>query len=102
MKDYTFYSVEDCIIDDDFVAWVKSPDSDLEAFWADCMAANAGKKDEIDEAIRFVNMFATGARELSSDTLDSRQQQITDRIDIPVSAATVHEIVRARTRRTYA
>lgn len=102
MKDYTFYSVEDFIIDDDFVAWVKSPDSDLEAFWADFMAANPGKKDEIDEAIRFVKMFASDAPELSSDTLDTLQQQITDRIDIPVSAATVHEIVRARTRRTYA
>ncbi|MDV3310799.1 MAG: FecR domain-containing protein [Cyclobacteriaceae bacterium] len=102
MKDYTQYSVEDFIIDDDFVRWVKSSDPHLEAFWVDFMEANPAKQDEIDEAIRFLKMFADDAPQLASETIAHLQQQITDRIDIPVSAATVHEIVRARTRRTYA
>jgi ferric-dicitrate binding protein FerR (iron transport regulator) len=102
MKDYTNYSVEDFIIDDDFVRWVKSPDRELDAFWADFMAANPGKRDEIDEAVRFLKMFEDDTPELMPETIVHLQQRITDRIDIPVSAATVHEIVRARTRRTYA
>lgn len=101
-KDYTDYSVEDFIIDDDFVRWVKSPDRHLDAFWTDFMEANPGKRDEIDEAIQFLKMFAEEVPALAPDTVTHLQQQITDRIDIPVSAATVHEIVRARTRRTYA
>jgi transmembrane sensor len=100
MKDYTNYSVEDFIIDDDFVRWVKSPDSESDAFWSDFLAANPAKHYEIDEAIQFLKMFSE-EEALAPDTIAQLQQQITDRIDIPVSAATVHEIVRTRTRRTY-
>lgn len=102
MKDYTLYSVEDFIIDDDFVRWVKSPDGELDAFWADFIANNPGKREEIEEAIGFLKMFEDEAPALTSETIANLQQEITDRIDIPVSAATVHEIVRASTRRTYA
>lgn len=100
MKNYKDYSVDDFIMDDSFIQWVKFPDDQLDSFWSRFIAENPDKYDEIGEAIRFLKLLGDRTPALPPEKLVLLQQQIHDRIDVPVSASTVHQIVRSRSRRS--
>ena len=104
MKDYKDYSPDDFISDDSFIQWVKYPTEGSDGFWKAFMAENPGKQQEIEEAIRFIKLFEDQPVGLPPEKLLRLQQQINDRLDVPVSASTVHQIVtsRSKTTRLYA
>lgn len=53
-KDYTDYSTLDFITDDQFLQWVKYPDSASNVFWQNWIASHPHKKQQIDEAREFI------------------------------------------------
>jgi len=99
MKDYTKYSADDFIGDDSFIRWVKSPTKDLDGFWTAFLAQNPQKEEEIKEATNFLKLFDGQPVMIPTEMLANLHQQINDRIDVPASASTVHQIVRLRSRR---
>lgn len=103
MTNYKDYSTEDFIGDDSFIHWVKFPSEAQENFWTGFIAEHPEKRYEIEEAIRFVKSFRDQTPGLSPERLHKLHQQINDRIDVPVSASTVHQIMSLRSRkiRTY-
>ncbi|HEX5170044.1 MAG TPA: FecR domain-containing protein [Cyclobacteriaceae bacterium] len=103
MKNYKDYSVDDFITDDNFIRWVQFPSDETNLFWSEFTAKNPRKLSDVEEAVRFLKSFGNQTPELPREKLLRLHQQIIDRIDVPVSASTVHEIVRSRSRknRTY-
>lgn len=99
MKDYKDYSVEQFIADDDFIRWVRFPNDETDRFWAGFMAAYPEKRRDVEEATRFLQLFSDQTPALSPERLLRLHQQINDRIDVPVSASTVHEIMSSRSRK---
>lgn len=99
MKHYKDYSTEDFIGDDSFIQWVRFPNEELEAAWSGFVAENPHKVPEIEEAIRFLRLFRDPGAELPPERLHKLHQQINERIDVPVSAATVHQIMSSRSRK---
>lgn len=99
MKNYKEYSTDDFIADDSFIHWVKFPNEELESFWSEFIAENPDKLMEIEEAIRFLKLLRDQTPTLPADRLLGLHQQINDRIDVPVSASTVHQIMSSRSRR---
>lgn len=99
MKNYKEYRTDDFIGDDNFIQWVKFPNEELEAVWAEFIAENPHKLPEIKEAVRFLKLFRDQAPELPAERLHRLHQQINERIDVPVSASTVHQIMSSRSRR---
>lgn len=99
MKNYKAYLAADFINDDDFVRWVKFPDRETEDFWSGFISENPDKLPEIEEATRFLKRFGDERPRLPVEKLNWLHQQINERIDVPVSASTVHEIVRSRSRK---
>jgi transmembrane sensor len=99
MKDYKDYAADDFIGDDSFIQWVKFP-SDRDGFWPAFIAENPDKKQEIEEAIRFLKLFGDQQAALPPDKMFRLHQQINDRLDVPVSASAVHQIVNSRSQRT--
>jgi transmembrane sensor len=99
MKDYKDYAADDFIGNDSFIHWVKFP-SDHDGFWPAFIAENPDKKQEIEEAIRFLKLFGDQQAALPPDKLFRLHQQINERLDVPVSASAVHQIVKSRSQRT--
>ena len=99
MENYSQYTSEDFISDDRFVQWVKFPTNDLQVFWSKFIAEHPEKLNEVNEAIEFLRLFEDQSPELPKDKLFALNQQIKERIDIPISASTVHQIVRSRSRK---
>lgn len=54
MNDYTHYSANDFIADEEFQAWVRNPDAVNTAFWNEWIKDNPGKKAEVAQAIHFL------------------------------------------------
>lgn len=104
MKTYKDYTTDEFIADEKFVRWVKFPEPELESFWTDFTANNPEKLSEINEAIQFLNLFSTPLPELPTDKLSKLHDQITERLDLPVSASVVHQIIKSRSneKRSYA
>ena len=100
MKDYKDYSADDFIGDDNFIQWVKYPTEVSDGFWNAVIAENPDARPAIEEAIRFIKLFEDQPFVLPADKLIRLQQQINDRIDVPVSASTVHQIVKSRSNTT--
>ena len=100
MKDYKDYSVDDFICDDDFVQWVKSPSESSDGFWNDFLTHHPHKQQEVNEAINFIKLFDHEPVELPASKLLSLHQQINERLDVPVSASTVHKIVTSSSKAT--
>lgn len=100
MKDYKNYTVDEFIGDDSFIHWVKFPAESHDRFWPEFIEANPDKREQIEEAIRFLKMFDDQPAALSQDELYRLHQQINDRLDVPVSASTVHKIVSSRSKTT--
>lgn len=100
MKDYKDYSADDFIGDDSFIHWVKFPTEGGDGFWQTFIAENPYKREEIEEAIRFLKLFDDQPVALPPEKLYRLHQQINDRIDVPVSASTVHKIVTSRSKTT--
>lgn len=98
MKTYKEYTAEEFIADENFVRWVKFPEPELERFWSEFSAKNPEKLPEINEAIQFLNLFSTQFPELPDDKLSKLHEQITDRLDVPVSASIVHQIIKSKSR----
>lgn len=99
MKNYKDYSVEDFIADDNFIRWVRFSDKKDNDFWSGFIAENPRKLSEINEAIQFLELLREQGPGLQSQEVDWLQQQIADRIDVPVSASMVHQIVNATSRK---
>jgi len=100
MKSYKDYSVDDFIMDDSFIQWAKFPNDEINSFWSNFTAENPEKCGDIEEAIRFLKLLGDQTPALSPERLHVLQQQINDRIDVPVSASTVHQIVSSRSRKS--
>jgi len=100
MKDYKDYSADDFIVDDSFIQWVKSPAEHNDGFWPAFIAENQDKQEDIDEAIRFLKLLSDQPPGLAPEKLVRLQQQINERLDVPVSASAVHQIVSSRSKRT--
>ncbi len=100
MKNYRDYSADDFIMDDSFIQWVKCPDEQRNAFWSRFIAENPDKSDTIGEAIRFLKLLDNRTPAIPTEKLIMLQQQINDRIDVPISASKVHQIVRSSRNRT--
>ena len=98
MKDYKDYTADDFIGDDSFIQWVKFPSENRDGFWPEFIDANPDKRQEIEEAIRFLKLFDDQPVGLAPDKLYRLQQQINERLDVPVSASTVHKIVNSRSK----
>ena len=99
MKDYKEYSTDDFIGDDSFIHWVKSPTKDLDGFWIAFIAENPDKAQDVEEAIRFLKLLDGQQLILPAEKLNELHQQINDRIDLPASASTVHQIVNSRSKK---
>lgn len=99
MKDYRDYSVDDFIADDRFIKWVKFPDEETNDFWSGFISENPDKVPAIEHAIRFLELFSDQRADLAEEHLLRLQQQVHDRIDVPVSASTVHQIIASRSER---
>lgn len=99
MKDYSKYSADDFIADDDFIRWVKSPTKELEGFWTAFIKENPDKVGEIEDATRFLKLFDGQQVMMPSEMLANLHHQINDRIDVPASASTVHQIVSSRSKK---
>lgn len=103
MKNYKEYTTNDFIGDDKFIQWVNFPNEEMEAFWSEFIAEHPHKVPEIEEAVRFLKLFRDQSPGLPPERLHRLHQQINDRIDVPVSASTVYQIMSSRSRkiRTY-
>jgi transmembrane sensor len=103
MKDYKNYSIDDFINDDNFIKWVKFPDSEINQFWKEFLIQNPEKQPDVEQAVQFLKLFQDRTPRLASDKLLKMSVAINDRLDVPVSASMVHQIVdsRARTRWVY-
>ena len=100
MKDYNDYSADDFINDDSFIQWVKGQSEKEDGSWPTFIAEHPLKREEIEEAIRFLKLFNEQQISLPPEKLLALHQQINDRIDVPVSASTVHQIVTSRSQKT--
>jgi transmembrane sensor len=98
MKEYKDFSADDFITDDRFVRWVRFQDHAQDEFWSDFMKSNPAKVTEIDEARQFLVMLGSETVALPAEKLTMLHQHINDRLDTPVSASTVHQIVTSRSR----
>lgn len=99
MRNYKGYSADDFLNDDYFVQWVKFPDQETEHFWSAFIDEHPEKVQAIEEAKQFLKLFNDQASSLSGGTLQNLYDRINDRIDIPVSASTVHQIVNSRSQK---
>lgn len=96
MKNYRDYSVDDFIADDRFIKWVRFPGQGDEDFWSGFISENPDKIPAIEEAIQFLELFSDQSAGLAEEDLVRLQQRLNDRIDVPVSASTVRELIAAR------
>jgi len=104
MKDYKDFAADDFISDDRFIQWVRFPNADLEKFWSDFILKHPGKLGQIEEAKQFLQVLGTESTSLTGDKLALLHQHINDRLDTPVSASTVHQMLSSRSKanRVYA
>jgi transmembrane sensor len=104
MKDYKNFSADDFIADDRFIRWVRFRDTELEKFWLNFVKEHPGQLSKIEEAKQFLQMLGIESIGLTDEKLSLLHQHINDRLDTPVSASTVHQIVSSRSRanRVYA
>jgi transmembrane sensor len=98
MKQYKDFTAEDFIADDRFIRWVRFPNSSLEAFWSDFTKEHPDKLPLIEEARHFLLILGKESVGLTDEKLSVLHQHINDRLDTPVSASTVHQIVSSRSR----
>lgn len=73
---YTQYSLNDFVLDDYFIKWVKSPDPQTEAFWQNWLKDHPQKKAIIEEARQMVLFFSMPGKQLNEKDKDDLWEQI--------------------------
>lgn len=64
---YTQYSLNDFVLDDYFIKWVKSPDPQTDAYWQNWLKDNPQKEHLVEEARQMVLFFCMPGKQLSEE-----------------------------------
>jgi transmembrane sensor len=62
---YTQYLLNDFVLDDFFIKWVKSPDPQTDAFWRNWLKDNPNKEALVAEARQMVLFLSIPGKQLS-------------------------------------
>ena len=87
MKQYKDYSVDDFLLDDDFLEWVRAGCPSKGSVWSDFLLAYPEKRDDLDEARAFLDYQRSG---ISLPTLSD--QEVNQHIDTVLARTQPDEV----------
>ncbi|MEA5257998.1 FecR family protein [Arcicella aquatica] len=81
MKDYQNFEIEDFLLDENFVQWVKSPNAENKIFWEQWIVSNPAKASTAMEAKDIIKAIKVKPfKEISSSKVESHVQDIMEEI----------------------
>jgi len=76
MNDYTNFEIEDFLMDDNFIKWVKNPDGELNQFWDSWIIKHHEQKSKIDLAAATIKSFTYQTSNLPETFYTALKQNI--------------------------